>query len=155
MSLTFNLDRHLSPHFRLGEMVRTSHRRIDNTPSLDVVDRLTMLCQELLEPVRERFGPLWVTSGYRCAALNTTIGGSSTSAHLHGCAADFVPVWDVSTHDIVKWIVSSNLLYDQVIDEYSSTANWVHLGMVRPGIPHGPRKQALVMRHGTYTEWSE
>lgn len=141
----------LSPHFTLGEMVRTSHRHIDNTPSVDVVDRLRALCVDFLEPVRDRFGPLWITSGYRSQNLNGSIGGSKVSAHMYGCAADFVPLYSHSTAEIVEWIVESKLFFDQVIDEYSSTSNWIHLGMVRPVGIQTPRRQALTMRKGKYT----
>ena len=146
-----DLDRRLSPHFTLGEMLRTSHRRIDNNATPEIIERLTLLCVGFLEPVRDRFGPLWVTSGYRCPRLNEAIGGSKTSAHMHGCAADFVPMMDFRTEDLVRWIVGQKGIdFDQVIDEYSSTSNWIHLGMVRPVGPPAPRRQALTMRHGSY-----
>lgn len=147
-----NLDQKLSEHFTLREMTRTSHRRIDNTPSPDVVERLTQLCLFFLEPVRERFGPLWVTSGYRCKELNDAIGGSKTSAHIHGCAADLVPIRSRPTIEIVDWVVDeSGLDFDQIIDEYTSTSNWIHLGMMAPFVSPKPRQQALTMRHGKYS----
>lgn len=140
----------LSPHFTLKELTRTSHRTIDNKPEPVVVERLIVLCKYFLEPVRDVFGPLWITSGYRCPALNRAIGGSASSAHMYGCAADFVPITDTLTVDIVNWIVHpSGIDYDQVIDEYSSTDNWIHLGMARPG--RSPRHEALEMNAGKYT----
>jgi hypothetical protein len=140
----------LSPHFRLRELVRTSHRTIDNRPDDSIIARLGILCNEFLEPVRARFGPLWVTSGYRCDELNRKIRGSRWSAHLFGCAADFVPLHaGITTTEIVEWVVGhSDLGYDQVIDEHSSTADWVHLGMIRPGFEDCPRREALTMRLG-------
>jgi len=147
-----DLTKRLSPHFTLGEMIHTSHRTIDNTPTLEVVDRLAVLCEEFLEKVRQHWGPLWVNSGYRCLELNTAIGGSPTSAHMHGCAADFVPMYGWGTSDIAEWIMKSTLPYDQVIDEYSTTGNWIHLGMARPG--KEPRRQALTMRHGEYRQFT-
>ena len=146
-----DLSERLSPHFTLREMVRTSHRTINNTPTPDIVENLRELCVNLLEPVREQFGPLWVTSGYRCRSLNTTIRGSYTSAHLHGCAADFVSMEGHLTRHIVQWIADSVLDFDQVIDEYSSTSNWVHLGMAKPD--RDPRGQVLTMRGGKYYQF--
>ena len=142
----------LSPHFTVREMIRTSHRYIDNKPSPEIVEHLRELCRDFLEPVRDRFGPLWITSGYRCQELNLAIGSASkTSAHMYGCAADFVPMREVATVEIVEWILElSGLDFDQVIDEYSSTANWVHLGKVRPVGNQTPRRQALTMRNGKY-----
>ena len=146
-----NLSQKLSPHFTLRELVRTSHREFDNTPPSDVVERLTKLCVEFLEPVRGQFGPLWITSGYRCTELNTAIRGSKTSAHVVGCAADFVPMRGQPTIELVDWICDeSGLQFDQVIDEYSSTSNWIHLGMVRPVGVSKPRLEALTMRRGVY-----
>jgi len=143
-----NLDIQLSPHFTLREMVVTTHRTIDNTPPDAVVDKLRILCADYLERVRDRFGPLVIGSGYRCRSLNSIVGGQASSAHVFGCAADFVPAdKKVTTQAVVRWVRSSALLYDQVIDEYSSTSNWVHLGIQRPGT--GPaRLETLVIRNG-------
>lgn len=150
--MTVNLCLGLSLHFTLAEMIRTSHRYIDNTPTPDDIDRMTILCVDFLEHVRNQFGPLWVTSGFRCRQLNMAIGGSKTSAHMYGCAADFVPLYKQAGIEIVDWIVDeSGLPFDQVIDEYSSTANWIHLGIVRPIGNRTPRRQALTMRGGKYT----
>lgn len=143
----------LSPHFTLAELTRTSHRTIDNRAPPDIIECLEGLCRGFLEPVRARFGPLWITSGYRCPTLNTVIGGSKTSAHMVGRAADFVSMDGHPTREIVEWIVeASGLPFDQVIDEYSSTSNWVHLGMLRPGHAQ-PRRQALTMRRGIYSSF--
>ena len=142
----------LSTHFTESEMIRTSHRTFDNNPSPHVIQNLRTLCVDYLEVVRSVFGPLWITSGFRCFELNAAIGGSSTSAHVHGCAADFVPMHAVDTQDIVLWLISgSGLNYDQVIDEYSSTANWIHLGIAIPSSGRQPRRQALTMRNGVYS----
>jgi hypothetical protein len=52
---------------------------------------------------------------------------------------------------MVKWIRDeSGLNYDQVIDEYSSTANWLHIGMLRPNHEIAPRKQVLLFKEGKY-----
>jgi len=137
-----DLTKKLSKHFTLGEMVRTSHRLIDNTPSQQQIANMSCLCDLFLEPIHKQFGPLWITSGYRCPALNQLVGSSAASAHLHGCAADFVPMWNVRPITIVEWVTNSRLPYDQIIDEYSSTSNWVHLGIVLPGTRGTPRREA-------------
>ncbi|KKN71054.1 hypothetical protein LCGC14_0424710 [marine sediment metagenome] len=147
--MPIDLHEKLSPHFTLSELVHTSHRYIDNNPTPEIVEQLRTLCRDFLEPVRTIFGPLRINSGYRCPELNTAIGGSKTSAHMHGCAADFVPLHDYTTNQIVKWIADSGLPFDQVIDEYSSTSNWVHMGIVPP--VRDPRRQVLTMRRGKYS----
>lgn len=145
----------LSPHFTLAEMVRSSHRTIDNTPPPVVIERLRRLCLEFLEPVRQRFGPLWVTSGYRCPELNKAIDGSSGSAHMFGCAADFESINGATTIDIVRWIAGpSGLLFDQAIDEKNATSSWVHLGMLRPNAVPPPRRDVLSFRGGVYSAFA-
>ncbi len=147
-----DLNQHLSPNFTLGEMLFTLHRGIDNTPPPEVYERLTRLCTTYLEPVRAKFGPLFVTSGYRSPALNKAIkSASKDSAHLYGCAADFVPLTrGITIAQIVRWIKDeSELTFDQVIDESAGpTSFWVHLGMIRPNHEVEPRKEALVWRGG-------
>jgi zinc D-Ala-D-Ala carboxypeptidase len=151
------LDIQLSPHFSLREMVASSHRTIDNTPVGEgIVSQLTLVAQKLLEPIRAHFGPLRITSGYRCRGLNEAIGGASNSAHTFGCAADFVPVDDkIPLAQIVRWVRNSALTFDQVIEEHSATTAWVHIGKLRPGFETTPRYEALVMRDGRYSPWRE
>ena len=62
---------------------------IDNTPTAEAVPLMVELITKVLDPLRERWGvPIYVNSGYRCPALNRKVGGSSTSYHLRGMAAD-------------------------------------------------------------------
>jgi hypothetical protein len=86
----------LSPHFKLFEFVisETAERKaIYNRPSDEIIARLRTLCESILEPARQQLGPLHINSGYRSPELNAAIGGSSTSAHMIGYAADVVP-WE-------------------------------------------------------------
>lgn len=117
----------LSPHFRREEFERSG-------PMPDaVVPAYERLCQELLEPVRERFKRVMrITSGYRSAGRNTAIGGAQNSQHVarwnpenpkqQYCAADF-QIPGVSLATIFNWIrLESGLRFDQVILEYGQTA---------------------------------
>ena len=62
---------------------------IDNTPPAEAVPLMVELIIKVLDPLRERWGvPIYVNSGYRCPALNAKVGGSKTSYHLRGMAAD-------------------------------------------------------------------
>ena len=116
----------LSPHFNLKEMTvsQTAARRgIDNTPSEAVIKNLTSLCVNVLEPVRAQFGkPVIVTSGYRSADLNKRIGGSTTSQHCFGQAADFT-VHGVPNVAVLRFI-QQELRFDQLICEFHS---WIHV----------------------------
>jgi zinc D-Ala-D-Ala carboxypeptidase len=133
----------LSDNFLLSELTVTAHRGIDNEPPPAAVERLRALAVTLLQPLRDRFGPLVVTSGYRSVPLNSLIGGSPTSAHPHGCAADLVPVADgVTVEDMARWLdLESGLDFDQVIAERDGYRVWLHVALPKPG--RRARRQAL------------
>jgi hypothetical protein len=109
-----------------------------------VLVRLLELCERLLEPLRERFGPLIVSSGYRSLEVNAAIGGAANSAHLYGCAADLHAARGASPGAMVAWLKAGRLCFDQAIDEYNGRASWLHVAIERPGTI--PRRQALKMR---------
>lgn len=131
-----NLNQKLSPHFTLGEMIYSETavaNNIDNIPPEDVIDRLKIVCCQILEPVRDHFQkPFTPNSGYRCAELNQILRGSKTSQHMHGQAVDF-EVPGVSNYDLSQWI-SVNLIYDQLIlENYTPgvpSSGWVHCSIV-------------------------
>ena len=81
----------LSPHFKLVEFTRSATaqaRHIDNTPNEEQIKNLKFLCDNVLEPLREQFGPIIIGSGFRCPALNTAVGGVKNSQHNTGEACD-------------------------------------------------------------------
>lgn len=145
-------DRPLSPHFRLKEFLKSqtaARKVIDNSPTPEIIDNLKRLSRTLLEPIRRRFGPLMITSGYRSYELNAAIGGSPTSAHPKGAAADFVPYRRVSLKTVVDWVIDQKLPYDQIIFEGS----WIHIGLFREHPEDRPRHIALMMFGGKYSEY--
>ena len=81
-------------YFSIEELVKSASAErltIDNTPPRAAQRMLTILVEQLLDPIRRRYGaPIIVTSGYRCPALNTAVGGVANSHHIVGCAADIV-----------------------------------------------------------------
>lgn len=79
----------LSEHFTLGELCKTSAKGVDNTPSHAAVLNLKNLCENWLEPLREKSGgAVLINSGFRSEAVNKAIGGVKGSNHLTGCAVD-------------------------------------------------------------------
>jgi hypothetical protein len=117
----------LSAHFSLEEMTATQQRGLDNRPPDSVLKRLkaTVL---VLEEVRTLLGdaPVLITSGYRSPAVNRAVGGSPTSAHMRGEAADFICPRFGSPLAICRAIAASDLRFDQLIEEAGA---WVHLGL--------------------------
>jgi len=134
----------ITPHFTLEELITSqvaAREGLDNQPTPAAMGNLRLLCQAL-EQVRALFGrPIIINSGYRSAAVNARVGGSATSQHLRGLAADFTVV-GVSCRDVVKAVSESDLAFDQLILEYD---RWVHLSVV----PTGARRQVLTLRAGT------
>lgn len=139
----------LTRHFTLTEMVHTQHRLIDNTPSDAVIENLRLVCEDL-EVIRREFGPLRISSGYRCAELNTAVGGSKKSSHIPGAAADIIPLRSgVGVSHVLWWLkMKSTLTFDQAIDEYG----WLHYSVVPIEKVAQPRFQTLRYRKGKYTQ---
>ena len=81
-------------HFTIQELSASATAErlaLDNTPPHAARTMLTILVEQLLDPIRRRYGaPIIVTSGYRCPALNTAVGGVANSHHIVGCAADII-----------------------------------------------------------------
>lgn len=137
----------VSKNFTLNELTRSAtadDRNIDNTPDDEELHYLARLCDEILEPLRERLGPIQVTSGYRCIALNRAIGSKDTSHHVEGRAAD-IKVKGVTPLHVCEAIVALNLPYQQVIAEHGQ---WTHVSIPRDG--EAPARQTLTIdRSGT------
>jgi len=140
----------LTKHFDRSEFVisQTAIRHgIDNTPTPDAWDNLEALAVSILEPARVALGPLRITSGYRCSALNAMIGGAAHSQHIVGEAADVIPV-DCSLGDLFRWL-AANAPFDQLIFEF---AQWVHVSHIRTGTPRG--ETLLAWRHDGRTKYT-
>ena len=122
----------LSKNFTLSELTRsdTAERLgIDNRPDQGEVENLRLLVQNILQPVRDHFGPVRVNSGFRCKTLNQAIGSKDTSQHILGQAAD-IECQGVSNYQLATWI-QNNLEHDQVILECykpgEPDSGWVHV----------------------------
>ena len=107
-------------------MSQTAERfGIDMTPPEWVVENLERLVTGCLQPLRDETGPIFISSGFRPLELNTQIGGSKTSRHITGNAADLI-VTKQSPYETCELIVAMSLPFDQVIHEFGK---WVHLGV--------------------------
>jgi hypothetical protein len=122
----------LSHNFTVDELIKSEtaiRRNIDNTPTQSVISNLQALVNNVLQPVRDKFGPLVISSGYRSPQLNTAIGGSSRSDHCLGMAADIqAPGLDNKRLAIY---IKNNFKYTQLILEFYTEgqphSGWVHV----------------------------
>lgn len=128
-----------------------SHPKLVEIPKegSTIYNNIVFLIQSLLDPIREKLGkPIIVTSGYRPKPLNDAVGGSKTSNHLYGCAAD-IHTGNNSTDNIkiVYAILELGIDYDEIIVEGSEfnksgelvSAKWIHVAVK----PTGNRKKFL------------
>ena len=145
-------------HFTFQEFEDSDKARelgIDNRMPELAEAHIVELVDILLDPLREAWGgPLTVTSGYRCPELNRAVGGSETSAHLAGWAADLVPASEDPrgvqglVDFAVEWLTATGLPFDQLIDERSGGSRWLHLGI--RNLKGEQRRQVKVYDNGKY-----
>ena len=163
--VSINKGMHLSEHFTLGEVTKTSVKTADgNIPSHVAIENLRNICENWLEDLRYSHNtlygersldnarddkgdePIIITSGYRSAEVNKRVGGSPTSNHLTGCAVD------IRCYGIEQAIRYASILldiadgtkrdYDELLIERSAKGNyWIHFA-VRPA--NNRRKTAFI-----------
>ena len=106
---------------------------IDNTPNATEKANLKAVVDNILDPLREKWGaPIVVSSGFRCKRLNEKVGGSKTSQHCLGQAVDIRTVSDKPSdnHKLLHLIIEMGLPFDQLISEYvddKGRPDWVHV----------------------------
>ena len=122
----------LTANFSLAEMVKSEtalRRDMDNTPGETEIGNLKLLCERVLQPVRDHFAMgVKVNSGFRHPEVNAAVGGSRTSDHCKGLAAD-IEIPGVPNYELAEWI-RDNLEYTQLILEFYTRgvpdSGWVH-----------------------------
>lgn len=149
----------LTKNFTLEELCVTE-TGLPNIPDKYAQVKLFYLATYILQPIRNKFGALKITSGFRSLEVNQAIGGVSTSQHLLGEAADFIPL-QVSISDVFEWVrAKSNLPfgaiglnYGQAIREDKNDKKWIHISLPRL---NDKNQMAMVYEQGTYREiwWS-
>jgi hypothetical protein len=123
----------LTENFSLHELTKSEaalRLNLDNTPGETEVDNLRLLAQKVLQPVRDHYGMgVKVNSGYRSPESNAAVGGSGTSDHCFGRAAD-IEIPGVPNAELAQWIMD-NLDYTQLILEFYTPgipdSGWVHV----------------------------
>ena len=128
----------LSRNFTLSELTKSDtaiRKGINNNPNAEQIEKLKALCENILQPVRDHFGRVKVTSGFRSVDLCVAIGSSVNSQHAKAEAADF-EVIGTSNAELADWIYS-NLEPDQLILEFfepsEPNSGWIHCSWVSDG----------------------
>ena len=127
----------ITRNFTLEEMLSSATAdkyHITNRPTAEQQRHIVELVTNLLQPLRDAYGkPITITSGFRNLLLNSKVGGSKTSAHMTGYAADCQPAnGDMKGFQeaVNKFIKTAN--YDQVIfeqyDKKTGLCKWIHIG---------------------------
>ena len=135
----------LTRNFTLSELTKSDtaiRKGINNNPNAEQVEKLKALCENILQPVRDHFGRVKITSGFRSVELCTAIGSSVNSQHAKAEAADF-ECPGVDNAELADWI-HKNLPYDQLILEFYTpgepNSGWIHCSW----IPDQPRASYLL-----------
>ena len=122
----------LSKNFTLDELCKSEiaiRRSIDNTPTETVISNLQALVLNVLQPIRNSLGPITINSGYRSPAVNVAVGGSPTSDHCLGMAADI----EIAGYDnkMLAKFIEQNFKFTQLILEFyedgQPASGWVHV----------------------------
>ena len=128
----------LSKNFTMAEFTKsqTAERQgIDNTPEGEHLDAAIALFENVVQPVRDKFGTTVINSGYRSPDLNAAVGGSSKSQHCKGEAAD-IECPGTPNAELAEWI-RDNLEFDQLILEFYTPgipdSGWVHVSYKADG----------------------
>ena len=121
----------LTEHFTLREFTLSAtaiRHGIDNTPTDTEVERIKALCENVLEPLRRRFGVIRITSGYRSERVNQLVGGATFSQHRCGEAAD-IHVSSLEVAHKMCDFIREHLVFDQLILESvkKTGARWIHV----------------------------
>jgi len=135
----------LTQNFTLAEMIKSEtalRHDMDNTPGEAEIASLKLLAEKVLQPVRDHYGKgVKVNSGFRHPEVNAKVGGSKTSDHCKGMAAD-IEIPGVPNHELAEWI-QANLEFTQLILEFYTRgvpdSGWVHVSYD----PANLKKQAM------------
>lgn len=123
----------LTKNFTLEELTYSATAnayKISNKPNTEQIENLKRLAINILQPIRDKFGVVRISSGFRSTELNKKIKGSAkNSQHMTGQAADIGEVKGAKLKDVFKYI-KDNLDYDQLLYEISGGVIWIHVSYV-------------------------
>jgi len=130
----------ITEHFTFEELTKTN-TGLSNVPGPKEFEALSYLAVNLLEPLRQLYGkPITVNSAFRSREVNRAVGGSETSQHCKGEAADLTCDDNKKLFELIR----DNFIFDQLINE--KNYSWIHVSLKK----NGNRKQVLRYINGRY-----
>ena len=132
----------MAKYFTLAQCLYSNtakSRGLSNIPGIDgnnfpingseIKNNINNVMKYCINPIKDEFPNIVITSVYRSAELNKTIGGSPTSQHCFGMAADIQDPSGTPTSEIFNWAVDNLNTWDQIIWEYPEREekSWVHV----------------------------
>jgi hypothetical protein len=123
----------LSPNFSLNELTQSEtalRKGLNNEPTQEIISALQLLAVSVLQPIRDHYAKgVKVNSGYRSPEVNASVGGSKTSDHCKGQAAD-IEIPGVANAELAEYI-KDTLQFTQLILEFYTQgvpdSGWVHV----------------------------
>lgn len=139
----------LTANFTLDEFTQSDtaiDRGMSNVPTVDELANIVTVA-ERLQAVRDFLNealtdPVWlqITSGFRCEALNVAVGGSATSDHRTGLAADF-KAWRADGRAISPKVLM------RVVEELGGFDQAIfYPGQTRIHVGYGPKMRAAMLQ---------
>ncbi len=122
----------LTKNFTLEELTYSATAnayKISNKPNAEQIENLKRLAINILQPIRDKFGVVGISSGFRSVRLNEKVNGKPNSQHKTGEAADIGYVKGTRLKDVFKYI-KDNLDYDQLLYEIAGGVIWIHVSYV-------------------------
>lgn len=146
----FNSEQLITSNFTWGEMIASRKLEtynknhpdipIDNTPDATQMASLRYLCEQFLQPLRDQFGPVYISSGFRSPKLNSLVGGAVDSWHIYGSAADIRLSSVLRGVQMISFIhkrfIDYGIGYDELILSKRNKSYWLHIAfnaMATPG----------------------
>ena len=118
-------------NFKISELTHSDiavKNNINNMPDINSLDNLLELIVHILQPLREKYGPIRITSGYRNQQVNRLVNGKPNSNHTKGCAAD---IQNPNLESMYKYVIN-HLDYDECLFETNAKgARWLHVSYVK------------------------
>lgn len=133
-------------NFTLEEMTRTN-TGLPNTPTTEEEKKLLWMATYVLQPIRDEWGRLYTTSGFRSFDVNFKVGGHIRSQHKDAEATDFQSK-EANIKEVFNWIRKSGIKYGQLIYEKRGKTEWIHISMPRLNRENG---QDLTIINGVRT----